>query len=183
MQIFRMRSVRAINDAAHFGDFIEERLAQKLAGGGLEAVADPGEVHFETGEGLAEFVVDFARDELAFFFADGLEMGGKRAEPGAGIAQLLFGLAMFAARPGIAEFALDGRSQAGEAALDQIIMRAGLHGGNRLVFADGTGDDEEGEIDAALGFQGQRRHGAEAGDGVIRDDEVPVRRFERLEKG
>jgi hypothetical protein len=60
-------------------------------------------------------------------------------------------------------------------------MSAGLHGGDRGVLADAAGDDDEGEVEAGFMEEAEGGGGAELGEVVVREDEVPGFGLERLD--
>ena len=58
-------------------------------------------------------------------------------------------------------------------------MRAGAHRGNRGFLPDRAGDDDEGDVEIELLHDPQRGDGAEAGQIVVAEDQVPGLRSER----
>jgi len=84
-----------------------------------------------------------------------------------------FGLFVVAAYLRIPEFAMDGRQQPRQAALEDIILSAAAHGLDGDVFSDGAGNEDEGniEIDVANDFEGG--DAAESGHGEIGDHAIP----------
>ena len=101
----------------------------------------------------------------------GLVEGGGEALLGE--AESGFGAEALVALAGVGELAFDGREQALEVALKDVVVGAGAHGIDGGDFVDGAGDDDEGKIDAAVldDLQGVAR--AEAGQRVVGYDEVP----------
>ncbi len=89
-------------------------------------------------------------------------------------AQLGFGAPVLGAQAAVAQLALHRGGQPLEVLLDQIVGGAGAHRLHRGLFADGAGDDDEGNIELGLLHQLQRSTRAEARHAVIREDQVPA---------
>jgi hypothetical protein len=75
---------------------------------------------------------------------------GERPQAGFALAQGLFGLALLAAVAGFAQLPLDGRDQAVELVLAEVVVGAGAHRGDRLVFLHHAGDDDEGQVEGQV---------------------------------
>lgn len=83
------------------------------------------------------------------------------------------GLTALPAAFGLPQFTIDGRQQPGEVALGDEIVGSGLEGGHRNIFPDGSGHQDEGNVDASPLEKLQGVHPIEARQGVIRDDQIP----------
>jgi len=97
------------------------------------------------------------------------------------VAQRRLGQAMLLAHRRFAQLPLNGRNQAGELALDDVVVRPGLHRLHRRVLADVSGDDDERQVARALLHDFQRAQPRESGHAVVGNDDVPRRLIERRE--
>jgi hypothetical protein len=71
------------------------------------------------------------------------------------------------------QFALNGGREAGQAALDQEVVRPGFQRGDSRILTDRAGDDDEWQIQPA-GLQDLQRLGSiEGGHRKIADDQIP----------
>jgi hypothetical protein len=80
------------------------------------------------------------------------------------------------ARPadlGLAQFALHGRKEAGEFALHQVIVSAGLHGGYGHIFADLAGHEQEWNVESMFLHDAQGIQAAKSGHRVVGNYNVP----------
>src|SRR3546814_1313994 len=82
-------------------------------------------------------------------------------------------LAMCMAHFRFTQLPIGGRNQPFEIALEDIVMRACLHGSHRPILADGAGDDDKRNIHIHAMHQRQRIEGAESRHAEIRVDDVP----------
>jgi hypothetical protein len=85
--------------------------------------------------------------------------------------------------PPLARFAqlpIDGREQAFEIALDDVVVRAGLHRLHRRILADGSGHEDERHIAVALFDHFQSAASAEARHREVDQHEIPRLVGERL---
>jgi hypothetical protein len=100
------------------------------------------------------------------------EMVHEGREPLLRLAEPLEHVLLFRAELPLREGLADGRSEPAEAVLEQVIAGAVLHGLDGGVFADGAGDDDEGDVQAALVEQLQGGEGVELGHAVVGEDDV-----------
>ena len=78
-----------------------------------------------------------------------------------------------------AAFAQHRGPEAGQVVLHQVVVRSGLHRRNGVVLADGTADNEKGDVSPRVLKDAQRLHRREARHSVVRDNDVPGRAGQR----
>ena len=83
-------------------------------------------------------------------------------------------LPLLGAHQGRVQLALDGWRQTVQPILDDEIVRARPHGGDRVLFAARAGNHDEWQIGIEVADKAQRFVTAEAGHGVVGNDDVPV---------
>ena len=112
----------------------------------------------------SDYIIEIVGD-AAGELTDGLEL--------LELPKFLFGLLVVAAHLRIHELSMDGGQQPRQAALEDIILSAAAHGLDGDLFADGPGNEDEGniEIDVANDFEGG--DAAESGHGEIGDNAIP----------
>ena len=139
----------------------------------LQAALQGVEVELHGGERLADLVVQLAGDVAALLLLDLQHAVGQRLQAQAGLVQLALALAPRAADGRLLHLALDGGAEAGVVALDQVVVGAGLHGGDGDVLADVAGDDDEGHVGIELMHLVQRQQAGVVGQGVVGEDDRP----------
>ena len=77
---------------------------------------------------------------------------------------------------------MNGRTDPGEIALQEVIGGARLHATDRGLLVHRPGDDQEGDTGGALPGQRERGHAVEAGEGVVREDQVGAERLQRVQE-
>ena len=75
----------------------------------------------------------------------------------------------------LAQGAPDRRHEPLEPLLEDVVDRAGLEGLDRLLLADGAGDEQERDLRADLPGDLQGRHAVERGQRVVRQDQIRPR--------
>jgi hypothetical protein len=88
-------------------------------------------------------------------------------------AQILLGPSAITPLARFAQLPIDRREQALEIALDDVVVRAGLHRQHRRILADGPGYEDERHIGVALLDHFQRAASAEARHREVDQHEVP----------
>jgi hypothetical protein len=167
--------LHAVAGAAAGEEFGKE-VGSGFAFGGKEEVAQAEVEDFFLGkaEGICEALVD--EQEVAggggVGHADGglVEGGGEAL---LGEAEFGFGAEALLAAAGFGEFAFDGGKESFEVSFEDVVVGAGAHGVDGGDLVDGSGDDDEGEIVAGGLEDAESFACAEAGEGVVGDDEVP----------
>jgi hypothetical protein len=81
-------------------------------------------------------------------------------------------LATFAPHGALLQFALHRGCEAHQVGLEDVVTGAGDHGFRRGVFAYGAGNDDEGNILAALPEQREGARAAEMRQRIIRQDDI-----------
>jgi len=77
---------------------------------------------------------------------------------------------------------LDGRTDPGQIALEQVVGCAGLHASDGRLLVHRAGDDEEGDAWRPLPGQRERGHAVEAGKGVVGEDQIGAEFVELVEE-
>ena len=85
----------------------------------------------------------------------------------------LFGNAPLAPHPGIGQLPVYRRYQAGQIALHDIVLCTCPHADDRSVFADGAGNENEGNVGIVALDDIERARATEIGHRVIREHDVP----------
>ena len=138
-------------------DVAAENSSAPLLRGAVERLDPPVAVHQD--EGLQAVVEDRPQVRLrALERLLGARLLGPGAYPGQG--------------------ALDGRTDPGQVALEQVVRGAGLHAADRGLFVDRAGDDEERDVRRALPGDREGGHAVEPRQGVVGEDDVGPELFE-----
>ena len=90
------------------------------------------------------------------------------------IRDALVGEVALAAHRRFAQLARDRGRQPPEVGLHDVVVRAGLHGGDGVVFADRGGHENERQVRMLLADDRERLLAAEPRHRVVRDHEVPA---------
>ena len=114
---------------------------------------------------------------------DGVAVWASRARVGLAHAGFGHGQAAAGALFGFAQLAGDGGGQAGEAVFDDKIVRAAAQGGGGLLFADGAGDDDEGQVLAAGAQELEGGRDVELREGIVGQHQVPRAGGQRVAEG
>src|ERR1041384_3665583 len=132
----------------------------------------PRQVQLQAGKRLAQFVVDFTGDARALLFADGLQVGGQRAQLLVRFPELALRAFAFGAFLGFAQGSMHGGNQSLEPIFDDVVGRAILERLNRHLLAHCAGDEDEGDIRRFLAGNGQGRQTVERRQRVVREDQI-----------
>ncbi len=85
----------------------------------------------------------------------------------------LSGLAVLASRDCLAQLAIDRRDQPAKLALEQVVVRTRSHHGHRGFLADGAGNHDEGDVEAARLVDFQSRGRTEPRHAVVAENQIP----------
>jgi hypothetical protein len=85
----------------------------------------------------------------------------------------LLGSATFPANFGFAQLPAHGRAEAREVVLHHVIVGAGFHGGDGGIVSDVAGNDNEGQVEAAVLDQGEGGQAVEMRHDVVGNHQVP----------
>ncbi len=80
------------------------------------------------------------------------------------------------------ESCLDGRSDPGEVALEEVVRGARLHAPDGGFLVDRAGYYEEGNARGPLPGKGESRHAVESGEGVVGEDHVRTELLQRMKE-
>ena len=96
--------------------------------------------------------------------------------------EVLFDAPALTADVRLAQLAFDGRDQPCQAALHDVVVRAGPHRRDGDVLADGPRNENERQVGVVLAQQGERRRAAETRHRVVRDGDVPRSALQRSDQ-
>ncbi len=85
----------------------------------------------------------------------------------------LAGLAVLASRERLAQLALNRWDQAAQGALEQVVVRARSHHGHSGFLADGAGNHDERDVEAAFLVDSQSRGRIESRHAVVAKNQIP----------
>ena len=133
-----------------------------------------GQIKLERGQAAADFVVDVTSHRAAFQFDRFEQMIRQRAQLLLRPGQSPLGRTAAGAAAGGVDGVGQCGAQAGQTALDEIVIGAGPHGRNGGVLADHAGDDDEGQIGRQFALHAQCVIAGEAGQVVVGNNGVPM---------
>jgi hypothetical protein len=138
----------------------------------LAVAAHPGQVQLDGGERAADVVVDLAGDVGALLLDAGLQVFGQLGQALARFGQFGVGAGLGPAALAHLQCALDHVREPVHAVLEQVVAHALVDGLHRGGLADGTREQDEGQVRAALAHQAPGVQPGEAGQVVVGQHDV-----------
>jgi hypothetical protein len=182
-----VRSAQAEFDGARHAGFPvgAKQSPNRLHVGGVEVLQQAG-AH-QLGRRVADDAFGRVADvgDRAVGGEDGHQIGGvldQRAEPLLACGQGRLSLNFFGVGALPLQGGLDGRTDAGQIALEQVIRGPRLHASHRGFLVHRTSHNEEGDTGHPLPGQGERGHAIEAGKRVVGEDQIGAELIQLAEK-
>ncbi len=134
--------------------------------------AQAREIQFQAGQGLPQFIVDFAGDAGPLLLTHPLQIGGQRAQLVVGVAQFSLGAFAFSPLAGLTQGPMDGGDQTRETGFQPVIGRPLLERFNGDLFTHGPGDEDERHVGTLLTGDGQGGQAVKRRQRVVGEDNV-----------